>query len=122
MLDWGGRDDAKLLIPATVLLLYMFNVAEMKADERLRRELQADVEEECQKLGPVDSVKVCENHPQGVVLVRLKDRKDAQKCIELMNGRWIGFLPGAHVPVYFTNLIIGAQEAFGFAIDPNFEP
>ncbi|KAL6195183.1 hypothetical protein ACLB2K_030803 [Fragaria x ananassa] len=99
MLDWGGRDDAKLLIPATVLLLYMFNVAEMKADERLRRELQADVEEECQKLGPVDSVKVCENHPQGVVLVRLKDRKDAQKCIELMNGRWFGFLPDAHVPV-----------------------
>ncbi|KAL6227988.1 hypothetical protein ACLB2K_001942 [Fragaria x ananassa] len=99
MLDWGGRDDAKLLIPATVLLLYMFNVAEMKTDERLRRELQADVEEECQKLGPVDSVKVCENHPQGAVLVRLKDRKDAQKCIELMNGRWFGFLPGAHVPV-----------------------
>ncbi|KAL6176019.1 hypothetical protein ACLB2K_052655 [Fragaria x ananassa] len=93
MLDWGGHDDAKLLIPAPVLL-YMFNVAEMKADERLRRELQADVEEECQKLGPVDSVKVCENHPQGVVLVRLKDRKDGQKCIELMNGRWVFFKQG----------------------------
>jgi len=31
---------------------------------------------------------VCENHPQGVVLVKFKDRKDAQKCIELMDGRW----------------------------------
>ncbi|PRQ41485.1 putative GYF domain, nucleotide-binding alpha-beta plait domain-containing protein [Rosa chinensis] len=90
MLGWGGRDDAKLLIPATVLLRYMFTTAEMSADENLRAELQADVEEECQKLGPVDSVKVCENHPQGVVLVRFKDRKDAQKCIELMNGRWFG--------------------------------
>ena len=89
----------------------MFNVAEMKADERLRRELQADVEEECQKLGPVDSVKVCENHPQGVVLVRLKDRKDAQKCIELMNGRWFGFLPGAHVPVVHR---IGSHDEVGF--------
>ncbi|KAJ0644756.1 putative RNA recognition motif domain, nucleotide-binding alpha-beta plait domain superfamily [Helianthus annuus] len=34
---------------------------------------------------------VCENHPQGVVLVRFKDRQDARKCIELMNGRWYLF-------------------------------
>lgn len=33
-------------------------------------------------------LQVCENHPQGVVLVKFKDRNDAQKCIELMNGRW----------------------------------
>ncbi|KAK3031014.1 hypothetical protein RJ639_036864 [Escallonia herrerae] len=88
MLGWGGRDDSKLAIPATVVLRYMFSPAEMRADENLRSELAADVEEECVKLGPVESVKVCENHPQGVVLVRFKDRKDAQKCIELMNGRW----------------------------------
>ncbi|RZC65683.1 hypothetical protein C5167_009374 [Papaver somniferum] len=37
------------------------------------------------KLGPVELVKVCENHPQGV---RFKDTKDAHKCIELMNVRW----------------------------------
>lgn len=90
MLGWGGRDDAKLTIPATVILRFMFTPAEMRADENLRSELEADVQEECVKIGPVDSVKVCENHPQGVVLVRFKDRKDAQKCIELMNGRWFG--------------------------------
>nr|BAJ53149.1 JHL23J11.4 [Jatropha curcas] len=90
ILGWGGRDDAKVLIPATVVLRYMFTPAEMRADENLRSELELDVKEECVKLGPVDSVKVCENHPQGVVLVRFKDRKDAQKCIELMNGRWFG--------------------------------
>lgn len=33
-------------------------------------------------------LQVCENHPQGVVLVKFKDRKDAQRCIELMHGRW----------------------------------
>ncbi|KAL6131897.1 hypothetical protein ACLB2K_070270 [Fragaria x ananassa] len=38
----------------------------------------------------MDSIKVCENHPQGVILVRFKDRKYSQKCIELMNGRWFG--------------------------------
>ncbi|KAM7491551.1 hypothetical protein LguiA_034472 [Lonicera macranthoides] len=90
MLGWGGRDDAKLSIPATVVLRYMFSPAEMRADEALHSELAADVEEECSKLGPLESVKVCENHPQGVVLVRFKDRNDAHKCIELMNGRWFG--------------------------------
>ncbi|EOY13218.1 PREDICTED: splicing factor U2AF-associated protein 2 isoform X1 [Theobroma cacao] len=90
ILGWGGRDDAKVTIPATVVLRNMFTPAEMRADENLRSELEEDVKEECVKLGPVDSVKVCENNPQGVVLVKYKDRKDAQKCIELMNGRWFG--------------------------------
>lgn len=90
MLGWGGRDDAKVLVPTTVVLRYMFTPAEMRADDNLRPELEEDIREECVKLGPVDSVKVCENHPQGVVLVKFKDRKDAQKCIELMNGRWFG--------------------------------
>ncbi|KAJ4967686.1 hypothetical protein NE237_014387 [Protea cynaroides] len=90
MLGWGGRDDAKVSIPATVVLRHMFTVAEMGSDPNLHLELEADIEEECGKLGPVDSIKVCENHPQGVVLVRFKDRRDAQNCIDLMNGRWFG--------------------------------
>ncbi|XP_074310640.1 uncharacterized protein LOC141646650 [Silene latifolia] len=90
MLGWGGRDDSKLIFPATVVLSNMFTTAEMREDLNLREELEADVREECVKLGPVDSVKVCENHPHGVVLVRYKDRKDAQKCIQLMDGRWFG--------------------------------
>ncbi|GMH13053.1 hypothetical protein Nepgr_014894 [Nepenthes gracilis] len=90
MLGWGGRDDAKLIIPATVILSNMFTPDEMRSDLNLREELEADVREECMKLGLVDLVKVCESHPHGVVLVRYKDRKDAQKCIELMNGRWFG--------------------------------
>ncbi|GMI78852.1 EARLY FLOWERING 9 [Hibiscus trionum] len=90
MLSWGGRDDSKVKIPATVVLRYMFTPAEMRADENLCSELEEDVKEECLKLGPLELVKVCQNHPQGVVLVKFKDRKDAQKCIEMMNGRWFG--------------------------------
>ncbi|CAA0814520.1 RNA binding (RRM/RBD/RNP motifs) family protein [Striga hermonthica] len=90
MLGWGGRDDAKVSIPATVILRYMFTPADLRADENLRSELEEDVRDECGKLGPLDSVKVCENNPQGVVLVKYKDSKDAHKCIELMNGRWFG--------------------------------
>ncbi|RAL41931.1 unnamed protein product [Cuscuta campestris] len=90
MLGWGGRDDEKVSIPTTVVLRHMFSPAELRADESLLPELKEDVKEECAKLGPVDSIKVCENHPQGVILIRFKDRKDARKCIELMNGRWFG--------------------------------
>lgn len=88
MLGWGGRDDSKVLVPATVLLRYMFTPAELREEENLCSELQQDIQEECSKFGPVDFVKVCENHPQGVVLVKFKDRRDAHRCIEAMNGRW----------------------------------
>ncbi|XP_022885982.1 HIV Tat-specific factor 1 isoform X1 [Olea europaea var. sylvestris] len=90
MLGWGGHDDSKLLVPATVILRNMFAPAELRANETLCSELEEDVRDECGKLGPVDYIKVCENHPQGVVLVKFKDRNDALKCIELMNGRWFG--------------------------------
>ncbi|CAK9140757.1 unnamed protein product [Ilex paraguariensis] len=53
----GGRDDAKLSIPATVVLRYMFSTAEMRTDENLCTELEAEVKEECLKIGPVDLVK-----------------------------------------------------------------
>ncbi|CAL4989773.1 unnamed protein product [Urochloa decumbens] len=90
MLGWGGHDDKKVMIPTTVILRHMFTPAELRADEELLSELEADVREECIKFGPLDNVKVCENHPQGVILVKFKDRKDGAKCIEKMNGRWFG--------------------------------
>lgn len=90
ILGWGGHDDAKVTIPVTIVLSNMFTPAELRTDENLLPELEVDVREECMKLGPVDSVKVCENHPEGVVLVKFKDRRDGAKCIELMNGRWFG--------------------------------
>jgi len=90
MLGWGGHDDKKVTIPTTIILRHMFTPAELRADEELLPELEEDVKEECAKFGPVDNVKVCENHPQGVVLVKFKDRKDGAKCIEKMNGRWFG--------------------------------
>ncbi|KAJ4761827.1 HIV Tat-specific factor [Rhynchospora pubera] len=90
ILGWGGRDDAKVMIPVTIVLRNMFTPAELRADESLLPELEADVREECTKLGPLENVKVCENHPQGVVLVKFKDKRDGAKCIELMNGRWFG--------------------------------
>ncbi|XP_077244038.1 RNA binding (RRM/RBD/RNP motifs) family protein isoform X2 [Tasmannia lanceolata] len=90
ILGWGGHDDSKVIIPSTIVLRHMFTPSELRSDPSLGPELEADVKEECTKLGLVESIKVCENHPQGVVLVRFKDRRDGLKCIELMNGRWFG--------------------------------
>ncbi|RZC92512.1 hypothetical protein C5167_041854 [Papaver somniferum] len=47
-----GRDDSKVLIPATVILRFMFTPAEM------RTKLKSYVEEECVKLGPIELVKM----------------------------------------------------------------
>lgn len=90
MLGWGGHDDKKVMIPTQVILANMFSPAELRNDETLLPELEVDVREECVKFGLIDNVKVCENHPQGVVLVKFKDRKDGLKCVEKMNGRWFG--------------------------------
>lgn len=90
MLGWGGHDDKKVMIPTQVILRNMFTPAELRTDETLLPELEEDVRQECMKFGPVDNIKVCENHPQGVVLVKFKDRKDGIKCIEALNERWFG--------------------------------
>eukprot|EP00850_Spirogloea_muscicola_P008763 SM000047S16902 [mRNA] locus=s47:600587:604523:- [translate_table: standard] len=97
----GGFDDAKLLKPMTVLLKYMFTREELVEDPSLLKELEGDVAEECSKMGAVEKVRVFENHPEGVVTVRFKDKNAGLKCIEVMNGRW------------FAGRMVEAQEDTG---------
>lgn len=89
-LGWGGFDDAKMLVPMTVLLKNMFTPAELRSDPTLLSDLEADIAEECSKIGPIERVKVYENHPNGVVQVKFKDRQHGLKCMQAMNGRWFG--------------------------------
>eukprot|EP00897_Mesotaenium_endlicherianum_P000914 jgi/Mesen1/10823/ME000093S10340 len=89
-LGWGGFDDAKKGKAMAVVMKRMFSPDEFEQEPSLLGELEADVAEECHKLGPTERIKVYENHPEGVVLVRFKDREAGLRCIELMNGRWFG--------------------------------
>jgi len=89
-LGWGGFDDAKRVLPLSVLLKNMFRPAELRSDTTLLSDLEADIAEECSKVGPIERIKVYENHPLGAILVKFKDRRDGLKCIQLMNGRWFG--------------------------------
>ncbi|CAI5462440.1 unnamed protein product [Closterium sp. Yama58-4] len=90
VLGWGGSDNAKHTLPMTVALFHMLTRDEVVNDPSLPVELEAEVREECAKMGVVERVKVYPNHPDGVVTVRFKDKAAAFKCIEVMNGRWFG--------------------------------
>lgn len=56
----------------------------------LIEDLEAEIMEECSKIGPVERLRVYENSSQGAVLVKFKDRESGLKCISVMNGRWFG--------------------------------
>lgn len=89
-LGWGGFDDAKKKQPMSVVLKNMFTQEEILLEPTLIAELEADIIEECNKIGPVERLKVYKNSSQGAVLVKFKDRESGMKCISIMNGRWFG--------------------------------
>jgi HIV Tat-specific factor 1 len=62
----------------------------LQADPSLLPEVEEDVMAECTKIGPIDRLRVYENHPEGVVMVKFKDKQAGLKCIQIMNGRWFG--------------------------------
>lgn len=110
----GGFDDAKVKVPMTVVLKKMFTRDEILQSEEILKEVEEDVREECLKFGEVDKIKVTrypsafcpklqhnkvscslptppqayDNHPDGIVIVKFKDKTSGQACIEKMNGRW----------------------------------
>jgi len=66
---------------------------------------------ECAKLGPVLTVKIFEHNPEGVVVVKFEEGRAAQKCVEVMNGRYFG---GNKLEVFFydgwTNYSVEESE------------
>ncbi|KAJ7534422.1 hypothetical protein O6H91_13G093700 [Diphasiastrum complanatum] len=89
-LGWFGFDDMKKVKSISVILKHMFLPQEFRADPSLLPELEADVADECSKIGPIERLRVYENHPDGVVMVKFKEREAGLKCIQVMNGRWFG--------------------------------
>ena len=60
----------------------------LQTDLNFAEDLKEDVKEECEKFGPVETVAVFENNPEGVVTVKFLDPPAAERCIEVMNGRY----------------------------------
>lgn len=69
-----------------VILKFMFVPAELEDPEALLS-LKEDVEEGCQDIGIPSRIEICEKNSDGIVEVVFKDADQADKCVELMNGR-----------------------------------
>eukprot|EP00884_Botryococcus_braunii_P010462 jgi/Botrbrau1/19417/Bobra.0338s0044.1 len=111
MLGWDGFDDLKKPTEVTVILENLFHPDQFLEDPNLRGDLEADVRSECNKLGPVDKVRIFHQNPNGVISVRFKLEDGAALCVERMNGRFFGGRQVlAHMWDGFTNYNIKVKE------------
>eukprot|EP01052_Picozoa_sp_SAG31_P026748 SAG31_NODE_2448_length_5673_cov_3.113922_2_plen_198_part_00 len=84
-LSWNeGMDDGRGL--KIVVLKNVFHPDDARAAYNYYDELYDEVEEEMEKIGPVDKITVFERHPAGVVSVRFKTAATAELAIERLNG------------------------------------
>lgn len=70
-----------------VILRNMFRLADAQADPTFYDELKQEVLEESSKFGHVESVKVMEGSPLGIVAIKFSTGAAAERCIATMNGR-----------------------------------
>eukprot|EP01125_Pyxidicula_operculata_P013792 TRINITY_DN4575_c0_g2_i1.p1 TRINITY_DN4575_c0_g2~~TRINITY_DN4575_c0_g2_i1.p1 ORF type:complete len:380 (-),score=153.02 TRINITY_DN4575_c0_g2_i1:469-1608(-) len=71
-----------------VIIKYLFNPEDAKNDPQFYLKLQSEIESEFEKMGDMESLKIFEGNPDGVVAVKYDSTAGAQKCIETMDGRW----------------------------------
>lgn len=67
----------------------MFDINEFAKDPRLIIEYRNDLREECsEKCGAVRKVDIFDNNPKGVAFVHFNEFEAADKCVEIMDGRF----------------------------------
>jgi HIV Tat-specific factor 1 len=88
-LGWDGFDDVAAPRRVVLVLRGMFAPEELREAGALE-ELRGDIAAECAKSGTVETVRVFEHHPEGVVSVKFRDPADADACRVKMHGRWFG--------------------------------
>lgn len=71
-----------------VVLKNLFTPKDFEKDITLSLEYKQDIQSECAKCGDVTKVDVHELHPEGVAVVKFRQPEEADKCVQLMNGRW----------------------------------
>mmetsp|Transcript_27863 Transcript_27863/g.33840 ORF Transcript_27863/g.33840 Transcript_27863/m.33840 type:complete len:470 (+) Transcript_27863:235-1644(+) len=111
-LGWGGFDDQVKKERMTVILSHMFTVDEvLREGPSFVTELEADIAEECCKIGPIARLKMFAGNPAGVVSIQFKRPDHADKCIETMHGRWFGGQQViAHLWDGYTNYYVELKE------------
>lgn len=90
-LAWDGFDDTFDAKRVVVVLRGLFDSAQLlSGGTGAVKELKAEVEAECASFGPLETARVYEHHPEGVVSVKFREPDAAAACLQRMHGRWFG--------------------------------
>jgi len=69
----------------------MFNPKDAEGTEDFYEDLKGEVGAETEsKCGKIEKITVFEKNLDGVIAIRFDSALSAEKCIQLMNGRWFG--------------------------------
>jgi len=91
-LSWaeGDEDVADVGGLRIVILKHMFDPAEADGAS-FYEELKVDIGSEVERrAGAIEKITIFEGNPEGAVAVKFKSGAAAEKCIDLMNGRFFG--------------------------------
>ena len=73
----------------TVIISNMFEPKQFLVEPKLILEYRSDLRDECtQKCGEVKRVEIYDCHPEGVAAITFAEFESADKCVQLMNGRF----------------------------------
>uniref|UniRef100_A0A6B2LD64 RRM domain-containing protein n=1 Tax=Arcella intermedia TaxID=1963864 RepID=A0A6B2LD64_9EUKA len=81
-LGWEDKEQRHVIIK------HMFDPRVAEKDFSFYENLEKEIAVEFARIGQVDALKIFERNEEGVVAVKYKYEYDAEKCIEIMNGRW----------------------------------
>ena len=73
-----------------VILKKVFRAEELAGDPLLSEQVRQQIKKECEKFGKVKRAIVCERHPEGVISVMFVSHTDADRCVQVMQGRAFG--------------------------------
>ena len=86
MLSWNEGEDLDDKGLKIVILMNVFTLEESQQEENYFKDLELDIREECQtKVGSIQRMKIFENNPQGVILIKFKTSVAADECIKVKN-------------------------------------
>jgi len=74
-----------------VTLKHMFHPSEAQGDPNFYEDLKLEVEMECErKCGKIEKITVFDGNPEGVIAIKFVNSASAEKCIDIMHGRFFG--------------------------------
>lgn len=87
----GWQEDDQIEGLKIVIITNLFSKEDVEREqdnEEFWKALEQDLLSECTKIGPVAKIQLFNKNPLGPAKVKYNDTTAAEKCIEVMNGRF----------------------------------